>query len=401
IPFMAIENEGSTERINETYRYVLRLYGHLINDQKALVTLKDIRVFFDILVSDEESPDECETKIRDILSGSVKSFSVEQIKAFPFCGYHTEKKSYLRIYTNGTGGRKTAIKAIQDNNFKTASDELYSFHHKQGKGTSPLCLHEFYVSIKYFCPLEDLTTISDRFSISALLRDCTLVLTWDIETQSQELGEFAEVLDLNNNVFMISMTLHWKDDLKPLKQICLVDVEIEPDLHWITIICGNQVNLLKAFALCWRAFAPDIYVGFNDSDYDWYFIMERAYHLNILEWMWERMTGKFETKEEILKTKINAEDYFTSSFLKLPVEKKGSLKFFLQKFGLDSKADMPYDKCEKSIQRRKKAPLRQPREICVKEVASIAYVSLFDTHYRANGMKVRNLLSACAIKRDM
>ncbi|CAI2202020.1 2293_t:CDS:1, partial [Funneliformis geosporum] len=36
-----------------------------------------------------------------------------------------------------------------------------------------------------------------------------------------------------------------------------------------------------------------------------------------------------------------------------------------------------------------------------REVASIAYVSLFDTHYRANGMKVRNLPSACAIKRDM
>jgi hypothetical protein len=31
--------------------------------------------------------------------------------------------------------------------------------------------------------------------------------------------------------------------------------------------------------------------------------MEKAYHLNILEWMWKRMTGKFETKEEILKWK--------------------------------------------------------------------------------------------------
>ncbi|RIB12376.1 hypothetical protein C2G38_2101123 [Gigaspora rosea] len=29
-----------------------------------------------------------------------------------------------------------------------------------------------------------------------------------------------------------------------------------------------------------------------------------------------------------------------------------------------------------------------------REVASIAYVSLFDSHYRANGMKVRNLLEA-------
>src|SRR5436305_15228160 len=36
-----------------------------------------------------------------------------------------------------------------------------------------------------------------------------------------------------------------------------------------------------------------------------------------------------------------------------------------------------------------------------REVASIAYVSLFDAHYRANGMKVRNLLGAYAIKRDI
>ena len=116
------------------------------------------------------------------------------------------------------------------------------------------------------------------------------------------------------------------------------------------------------------------------------------------------MTRKFETKEEILKwkyrgkigaksennfkkkkntikapeegeedtevkeylggpieIKISAEDVFTSSFLKLPgcvpidvqvclkkcyprseVEKEGSLKFFLKKCDLDTKADMPY-----------------------------------------------------------
>ena len=182
IPFMAIENEGSTEKINGIYCYVLRLYGCLINSQKALVTLKGIRVFFDILVPDGESPDECETKIRDILSGSVKTFSVEHTKAFPFRGYHTGKKSYLRIYTNSTGGRKTAIKAVQDNNFETASDDLYSFHrkvarengiqlsgwstinkyiYKKSKQTSSLCSHEFYVSIKDFCLLKDFTTISD------------------------------------------------------------------------------------------------------------------------------------------------------------------------------------------------------------------------------------------------
>ena len=38
------------------------------------------------------------------------------------------KKLYLRIYTNGTEERKKVIEAVQDNNFKTASDDLYSFH---------------------------------------------------------------------------------------------------------------------------------------------------------------------------------------------------------------------------------------------------------------------------------
>ncbi|RIB08439.1 hypothetical protein C2G38_2211662 [Gigaspora rosea] len=427
IPFMAIDNEGSTENINGIYCYVLRLYGQLIDGQKALVNL-----------------------------------IVEHIKAFPFRGYNTEKKPYLQIYTNSTGSRKKAIKAIQDNNYETASDDIYLFYrkvarengiqltgwsilrkyiYKKGKQTSPLCSHEFHVSIKEFRPLEDLMTISDRFPISALLRDRTLILTWDIETQSRELGEFAEVLDQESKVFIICITLHWKDDLKPLKQICLVDVETAPDPNWITIICGNQVNLLKAFALCWQAFAPDIHIDFNDSDYDWPFIIERAYHLDILEWIWERMTGESKTKEEILKwkyrgkieaksennfnkksekytteegeedpeekefmmgpikIKISAEEDFTSSFLKLPgcvpidvrvclkkhypraeVDKKSSLAFYLKLCGLDAKANMLYDKIE---------------------VASIAYVSLFDSHYCANGMKVRNLLGAYAFKREM
>ncbi|RGB21977.1 hypothetical protein C1646_776886 [Rhizophagus diaphanus] len=141
IPFMAIDSEGSTEMIKGMYRYVLRLYGHLINGQNALVTLIGIQVFFDILVPDRETPDECEEKM---------------------------------IYTHST---ERWLEKMQSN------------------------------------------------SLDALLRDRTLVLTWDIETQSQELGEFAEVLNLKQNVFMICMTLHWKDDPKPLKQICLVDVE--------------------------------------------------------------------------------------------------------------------------------------------------------------------------------
>ncbi|GET51198.1 DNA polymerase family B-domain-containing protein [Rhizophagus irregularis DAOM 181602=DAOM 197198] len=309
---MATDNEGSSQKINGKYCYVLRLYGSLINGQKAIVILLGIQVFFDVLVPDGETPDECEMKIRDILSGEVDTQKIEHIKAFPFRGYHTEKKTYLRIYMSGTGKRKTAIMAVQDNNYETASDDLYSFHRKVArengiqlsgwsmlgnymykKRIDPLCPHTFYLSKKYFQPIKDLTTITDRFPISALRRDRT-----------------------------------------SLPQKALPRSE---------------------------------------------------------------------------------------------VEKEGSLKFFLQKCGLDAKVDMPYNKMWKTYSEAKKDPspstARKMREVayyCIidalrcqellvklsqineyREVASIAYVSLFDSHYRANGMKVRNLLGAYAFKHDM
>ena len=55
IPFMAVDFEGSSEKIGEKNRYVLRLYGSLINGQKAVVTLTGIQVYFDIRIPDNES----------------------------------------------------------------------------------------------------------------------------------------------------------------------------------------------------------------------------------------------------------------------------------------------------------------------------------------------------------
>ena len=182
----------------------------------------------------------------EILCITVNTYKIEHIKAFQLQGYHIEKKSYLRIFTLGSGDRKKALQAIQDNNFETASDDMFSFHRKIARengiaisGWSMISkyrykkhshyTHDFRVSVNDFRPVEDLKMISDRFPISALMRDRTLILTWDIETQSRELGEFAEIHDEESIVFMICMTLHWKDDPRPLKQICLVDLETAPD----------------------------------------------------------------------------------------------------------------------------------------------------------------------------
>ncbi len=57
-----------------------------------------------------------------------------------------------------------------------------------------------------------------------------LVLTWNIEIyNSCGLDEFFKAINKEDFVIMICMTLHWKDDLRLLKQICLVDVKIASD----------------------------------------------------------------------------------------------------------------------------------------------------------------------------
>ncbi|PKK79895.1 hypothetical protein RhiirC2_768621 [Rhizophagus irregularis] len=174
IPFMAVNIEESTEFKNGQAWYVLRLYSPLINGQKAVITITETQVFFDIFIPEDLSPDSFKIKIRAILSGVTKWFKIEHVK------------SMLREYNYLSGMR-----------------------------ASPLCAHAFYISIENFHPIEDIATLKDYFLISALMRD--------------------------HCVFTICMTLHWKDKPKPLKEICLVDVESALDSRWITILCGLRL----------------------------------------------------------------------------------------------------------------------------------------------------------------
>src|ERR1043166_8514571 len=85
----------------------------------------------------------------------------------------------------------------------------------------------FQVSVNNYNSLSDTEYNNPLFS-SALLRDRTLVLTWNIETySSQKTGEVPNAKYEEDVVFMLGMTVHWKDDSEPLKQIRLVDVETE------------------------------------------------------------------------------------------------------------------------------------------------------------------------------
>ena len=92
IPFMVVNFGGSSEKIGEKNCYVLYLYGSLINGQKAVVTLTEIQVFFDICISEKESVNDFKIKIDEILYSIINAYKIESIKAFPFHDYYIEKK---------------------------------------------------------------------------------------------------------------------------------------------------------------------------------------------------------------------------------------------------------------------------------------------------------------------
>lgn len=122
---------------------------------------------------------------------------------------------------------------------------------------------------------------------------------------------------------------------------------------------------------------------------------------------------------------IDVMPIFMRMYPRAEIRKSRSLNFFLEKNGLESKEDMPY-KTMFGIYERAKEFKRQkirdetnmremadvayycivdcirPQELCVKrniisefrELATLSYVSMFDAVYKADGMKVINVIAA-------
>src|SRR5436190_2018752 len=152
-----------------------------------------------------------ETEIKNILASGkdnkgktvdTSKIRIEHVKAFPIRGFHAEKKSYLRIYTTTTYQRKTALEIILKHNLETASDDMTANYRKVAREYkiplsgwtvltnykynthSPLCSHVFHISIENLHAIDNLAGLCKNYPSTAIVRDRTLVLTWDIETHS-------------------------------------------------------------------------------------------------------------------------------------------------------------------------------------------------------------------------
>ncbi len=446
--------------------YALKLFGIIPNGCKTELIITNIKVFFDVLIENNVS------KILSLLqniSNDDKSmyFKCEDIEAYSINGYSNEKKKWKRIYFNTLKDRKDALLLLREEGLTCASDDKSSYYRKVSRehgfclsnwlsiknysineNGSPLCKYSFRV---------DVNNISNA-ELTGDIQDKTLVMTWDIETYSTKRdGNLPDPNFDSDNAFMICMSCHWKDEDSSLIQFCITNVECNTDERWITILCDNYKNIIKAFTLCYQAMAPDIIIGFNDSDYDWPFIITKAKRFGILCWMVDKMsaTKRAHLKEDEImqwnykvdqKIKITAEEVAYCKYFKVagcvPIDvrivfkklypraetsKSSSLKYYLEINDLGGKVDMPIIKLWNNYQQAMKTTTDETKEnmhhaayYCVidafrcqqlmtkrnvindyREVSNIAYVSLFDSHYYAGGMRVCNLVSAYAWRKGI
>jgi DNA polymerase elongation subunit (family B) len=225
-------------------------------------------------------------------------------------------------------------------------------------------------------------------------KDYSIVLAWDIETYSQQLNDDDEAADVESyEIFMICGTFHHPWSNAALMKFCITMTDIEehelvfnhiPQFKQLSldndiiIAVNNEKEVLRAFAGILSQMRPDFIVGFNTGRFDWPRVIYKAREYGLLSEFYSLIDGAARSageypqnppEDKLLshllvseKIKIQAgEDFETNSadftgildtdaivvFKQLnptaEVVKYSSLNFYLKKYGLEGKVDMPYN----------------------------------------------------------
>lgn len=458
-------------------KYCIVLFGILMDGRRATVVIEDIKPYFEIMMPECDDISEKASEIYNLLKNQkLTSHSFELNKFKQFKGYNKNKRTFVKFYFDNLKNRVDAIKFVRERNYETTSDDLNSYYrvvcrdnmisfsswvnisNYTVKTYQKIRGKTFRINIKnYKLCMDDIT------ENPMLSKDNIMTLCWDIETYSST-GELPIPEIFEHKMFMIGLTFQWHHSDSQILRICLVDMPSKPKPDFLTVVCGTEKKLIKAFAKIFYKFKPEYVLGFNDGDYDWPWLIKRGSHYKgVLKFMAENMDHtvklsmvnekwtteyndndvmKYNFKKE--KTKLEADAYADGYSLQFPgfinvdvrtifrqlypTAEKSNLNFYLALNKLGGKKDMPYQeifdvykKLSKKVADNIKdneydtlvTTMGEISEYCIidsqrchelmkirsvimdrREIAVMSFTSMYDSFYRANGMKVRNLVIA-------
>lgn len=244
----------------------------------------------------------------DIYTGKQmdeNSFTIENVYSRPMNKFTNYRNVlFKRLHFTTTKARKNAI--LLCDSLNTYSNDLSSVYRKIAR-EEKMCLSKRVLLVDYA-----VNEIKDELNpqiIASITVACANVkeLTdqqinnaedkstlgaWDIETYSTKGDDhFADPTLGSDNIFNIGYSYHLKDNPGVLYQVSIIDVDYkdcgaEVDLpgNVDIIICNSYIEVIKAFAYVLRETCPDFIVGFNDSQFDWKFVVYKAYYYGLLPW---------------------------------------------------------------------------------------------------------------------
>ena len=432
---------GTRERQNT---YVLHVFGCLETGVKVCLDVGGILPSFDVLISDGGYADALVdiTKIiytamqnssnasqRDS-SADSDNFTAEEIRAKPGSGYTEKQATYAHLEFRDTRTRRTALDALRNAEYETASDDKPSKRYyrkvlreygltgadwlkvENYRVTAPADGGERGIYANLAVDIRDIHAFADpldegqlaaamkiKMRNPLLAKDKTLVMTWDLETEDlAQPGIVPTGESPTSSIFMFCATFHWIDSDEPLESICITYLDSEPGDYWTTVKCQDEADLIDAAMDMIHDLSPDIIVGFNDGAYDWPFLLAKCQKYDKEMTLYRKCSGlpipdwskleyvRWDMLMKDRKIKIDADNSMFVTCLDVPgiicvdariqmiqsigPTPKQSLNYFLEYHHLPLKVDMPYSQMFRIVANNDAAGMKRVAEYCVVDAMS-------------------------------
>jgi DNA polymerase elongation subunit (family B) len=405
LPVYVIEKQIQDKQYDKA-KYKIVLNGITTDGNKYNVVLNNIQPYFEVKTpfldrsgcidcNPEQTCSDCiiekerETKfvneLRMLLRGRSNTVPVKTSivlsKTFKF--YQDRRSKCVKFYFDSTYNRKEAIVLVREAGYETLTDDLTNYNN--------VVCRDYLTSLSTWTTLENYDVITvpslkgptlsvdiqnfksyDGNMTDSLLKEKTIIMSWDIETWSPD-GSVPSFEDPTHKLFCIGISFNWAMSKTPFLKYCICDMPCNmpsDDPTFITILCKSEEEIIRCFGAVIQKMQPDFILGFNDSSYDWPWLINRASkYKGVISYLADCMDRTIphakQKEDDIMKkyfrsfdVKLEATMSVNGSVFMLPgyipvdmrtvlrkihkEDEQSSLKWFLEKYRLPSKEDMPY-----------------------------------------------------------
>ncbi len=339
------------------WSYKLVMYGTLHNGESAIVKVAGIKPYVYVRISKDYIDDSdgfiqlIRHKIKEYNPDAKTNIITEVSRQKEFIGFN-KSALYVKFTTLKLSTRRLIIKAANELKCRMASDDavFYKLPIRENNLTvsSWLRLKNFTISegdsqFKYQDIYEvnfsDIAKVDKEEVLGDknLSKNKSMIMGWDIECISKD-NSLPVPYRQEDSIFMICMVFRWCGEKDFLLKVCLVDhpisspkeeklakkgklaedddvnddidlaAEDDEDVEFVTVVCGSEKNILRAFAMIFESMSPEYIAGYNDSGFDWIWLVNRAWQYGqdegdettLLEFMLQKMDKMHRSNLEYL-----------------------------------------------------------------------------------------------------